>query len=166
MWPSTAKTSIVAELLNRRLLVFDSFEGLPKNEELHDESILGHSIDGWFEGGEFHGTLDEVRQNVTEYGGIDASEFIPGWFDDTMPGLDRDLCAVYLDVDLASSTKTCLRALYPRIVPGGILYSQDGDFPRVIEVFSSDEFWESEVGCERLTIEGLGTSKILKIVKT
>jgi O-methyltransferase len=162
---STAKTSIIAMLLNRKMLVFDSFQGLPENEELHDESILGHSIEGWFETGKFHGTLDEVRRNVGEYGEIDVCEFIPGWFDDTMPGLDRDLCAVYLDVDLASSTRTCLKFLYPQIVPGGLLYSQDGDFPRVIEVFEDNQFWEQEVGCERPTIEGLGTSKILKIVK-
>lgn len=162
---STSKLSIIAERIGRRLLVFDSFEGLPENVEEHEKSILGHSIEGWFKGKEFCGGLDEVKSNITKYGEIGVCEFIKGWFDDTMPGFTRKLCAVYLDVDLASSTKTCLKYLYPQIVPGGILYSQDGDFPLVIDVFNDDNFWESEVGCKKPAIEGLGKSKMLRIVK-
>ena len=71
----------------------------------------------------------------------------------------------YLDVDLASSTKTCLKYLYPLVIPGGIIYSQDGDFPLVIEVFNDDRFWENEVGCKKPDIEGLGKKKLLKIIK-
>ena len=162
---STSKISIIAERLERKLLVFDSFEGLPENAEKHEKSILGHSIEGWFNGKEFCGSLDEVKSNITKYGEIGVCEFYKGWFDDTMPGFSRKLCAVYLDVDLASSTKTCIKYLYPQIVPGGILYSQDGDFPLVIDVFNDNNFWESEVGCKKPKIEGLGKSKILKIVK-
>jgi len=162
---STAKFSIIANRLERKLLVFDSFEGLPENEEAHDKSILGHSIDGWFKGKEFCGGLEEVKTNISKYGEIGSCEFVKGWFDDTMPGFEGKLCAVYLDVDLASSTKTCLKYLYPKIVPGGLLYSQDGDFPLVIDVFNDDGFWETEVGCKKPPIEGLGKSKILKIVK-
>lgn len=162
---STAKVSIVAKHLGRDLLVFDSFEGLPENEEEHKSSILGHSIDGWFEEGKFKGTLDEVKQNITQFGEIDSCQFIQGWFDDTMPDFKQDLVAIYLDVDLASSTQTCLKFLYPQLVSGGILYSQDGDFPLVIDVFKNEEFWKEEVGCEIPEIIGLGTSKMLKIIK-
>jgi len=70
-----------------------------------------------------------------------------------------------LDVDLASSTRTCLKYLYPQIVLGGILFSEDGDFPLVIEVFNNDEFWQKEVGYKKPYIEGLGKSKLIKIVK-
>lgn len=53
----------------------------------------------------------------------------------------------YLAVDLTSSTWTCLQHLYPKIVPGGVLMSQDGDFPLVIDVFD-DDFWKNVVGYE------------------
>ncbi|HCJ66855.1 MAG TPA: methyltransferase [Elusimicrobia bacterium] len=162
---SAAKFSIGAKLANRQLVVFDSFQGLPENEEPHDKSVLGHSIKDWFKGGIYCGTFDEVLRNIEKYGEIEVCKFIKGWFEDTMPIFSYKICGAYLDVDLASSTKTCLKYLYPLIVPGGVLYSQDGDFPLVIEVFSSDEFWEKEVGCPRPFIEGLGKDKLIKIVK-
>ncbi len=162
---STAKLSLVASMLGRELVVFDSFEGLPPNDEPHDSSLLGHSIRGWFDPGKFAGALEEVRHNVETYGDIRLVRFVKGWFDDTMPGFDEPVAAAYLDVDLASSTRICLRHLYPRIVPGGVLMSQDGDFPLVLDVFRDREFWENEVGEPMPVIEGLGTKKILKIVK-
>ena len=162
---STAKVSIVASMLKRQLVVFDSFEGLPENNEQHDRSILGHSIEGWFDGGKFSGTMDEVKRNVTQYGDISVCRFIRGWFDDTLPGFSEPICAAYIDVDLASSTRTCIKYLYPLIVPGGLLVSQDGDFPLVIDVFRDERFWEEEVGYPKPEIQGLGSHKIIRIVK-
>jgi O-methyltransferase len=162
---STAKISIVAHNLGRPFHVFDSFQGLPANQESHDTSIMGHSIKDWFREGEFCGSLEEVRRNVTEHGEIEPCNFIPGWFEDTMPGFDKQIAAAYIDVDLASSTRTCLKYLYPRLSPGGVLVSQDGDFPLVMAVFDDDSFWRGEVGCEKPTIDGLGRDKILRIVK-
>ena len=78
---------------------------------------------------------------------------------------NKRIAAAYLDVDLASSTKTCLKYLYPILVPGGVIISQDGDFPLVIEVYNDDQFWEEEVGCKKPYIEGLGERKLIKIVK-
>jgi len=162
---STAKFSIGARMVNRQLVAFDSFEGLPENLEPHEKSILGHSIENAFEGGRFCGTLEEVKANVSKYGEPDVCRYIQGWFDETMPDFSEKICAAYVDVDLASSTKTCLKYLYPLLIPGGVLVSQDGDFPLVIEVFDDDEFWENEVGCKKPHIEGLGSRKLLKIVK-
>ena len=88
-----------------------------------------------------------------------------GWFNVTMPQFNKKISAIYLDVDLASSTKVCLKYLYPLLVPGGILVSQDGDFPLVIDVFDDDSFWENEVGCKKPMIEGLGVNKMIKIKK-
>jgi O-methyltransferase len=162
---STAKISLAASILGRDLVVFDSFEGLPENQEPHDSSLLGHSIKGWFDRGNFAGALEEVRHNVETYGDIRPVRFVKGWFDDTMPGFTETICAAYLDVDLAASTRTCLKYLYPRLAPGGLLMSQDGDFPLVVDVFRDREFWEDEVGFPMPVVEGLGTKKILKIVK-
>jgi O-methyltransferase len=162
---STAKLSLAASMLGRDLVVFDSFEGLPPNEEPHDSSLLGHSIKGWFDPGKFAGALDEVRHNVETYGDIGPVRFVKGWFDETMPGFDEPICAAYLDVDLAASTRTCLKYLYPRMASGGVLMSQDGDFPLVVDVFRDRDFWEQEVGEPMPVVEGLGTKKILKIVK-
>lgn len=162
---STAKTSIVAKLLGRTLVVFDSFEGLPENAEEHDRTIDGVSIREWFRPKAFCGSLEEVRANVARHGEPDACRFVKGWFEDTLPGFSVPVCAGYLDVDLAASTRTCLQYLYPRLSPGGVLVSQDGDFPLVLEVFEDERFWRESVGCERPVIDGLRRSKMISVRK-
>ncbi|HRQ22901.1 MAG TPA: TylF/MycF/NovP-related O-methyltransferase [Anaerolineales bacterium] len=162
---STAKFSLVAKYLGLQLFVFDSFEGLPENEEDHNQTIDGKSIKGWFKGKEFSGTKEEVKSNIQKYGEISVCRFVEGWFEDTLPDFSEKILAAYIDVDLASSTRTCLKYIYPKMIPGGILVSQDGDFPLVIEVFDNDEFWLEEVGCEKPEIKGLRKNKILTIVK-
>ena len=151
---STAKFSIAARMANRKLVVFDSFEGLPENNE--DESLSKGSLCG---------TLDEVRMNISRFGELEVCELINGWFDDTMPRFSRPIVGIYLDVDLASSTRTCLKHLYQLLVPGGVLYSQDGHLPLVIDVYNDNEFWQREVGCPRPRIEGLGKEKLIRIMK-
>ena len=162
---SSAKFSIAAKYANRELVLFGSFQGLPDNSEAHEQSILGHSIKDWFKKGKFCGALEEVKQNIEKYGELRVCKFIKGWFEDTMPQFTKKIAAVYVDVDLASSTKTCLKYLYPLIIPGGVLCPQDGDFPLVIQVYDDDVFWEKEVGCKKPYIEGLGTQKLIRITK-
>lgn len=163
---STAKFSLFGKRAGRKLVVFDSFEGLPDNTENHDRSIFGYSIKDWFSGGKFCGSFEEVQYNVSRFGELDVCTFVKGWFEDTMLNFKMSIAAAYLDVDLASSTKTCLKYLWPLIIPGGVLYSQDGDFPLVIAVFEGEDFWNNEVGCQKPHIEGLGAKKLIKIVKT
>ena len=161
---STAKFSIIAKMLGKKIFVFDSFEGLPENREEHSESLQGHSIKGWFEPGNFSGTLSEVKRNIARFGELDVCHFMPGWFDKTMPHFSEPVLAGFIDVDLASSTKTCLQFLYPRLVEGGALCSQDGDFPLVVEVFKDLDFWKNEVGADMPLMKGLG-KKITRIQK-
>lgn len=138
---SSAKFSLFASLLDKKLILFDSFEGLPDNDESHESSVQGYSIKGWFQSGNFMGSLEEVQNNIEKYGKIDVCEFHKGWFCNTMPQFSTPVLAAYLDVDLASSTEDCLKYLYPLLVPGGVIVSQDGDFPLVIDVINSPDKW-------------------------
>lgn len=160
---STAKFSMATELAGKQLLVFDSFQGIPPNLEEHGKNIFGE--DARFPEGAYAGPLEEVKANVAKYGKIDRCRFIQGWFDDTMPDFHEPIAAAYIDVDLASSTKTCLKYLFPLLQPGGSLYSQDGHLPLVIEVFDDDDFWRNEVGCAKPRMIGLGTSKLIRVIK-
>jgi O-methyltransferase len=154
---STAKISIFASLKKRRIHVFDSFKGLPENYENHEKSTEGHSIKNWFNKGNFKGTLEEVQTNISRYGVIDQIQFHEGWFNDTIPSFNEKIALAYLDVDLAESTKTCLKYFYPLLSKGGAIVSQDGDFPLVIQIFQDEEFWRKEIGCEKLPhITGVG----------
>lgn len=154
---STAKISLFAAYKKRKLHVFDSFEGLPPNTEMHEKSTEGHSIKGWFDKGNFAGSLDEVQKNVGKFGDASVVSYHKGWFENAMPLFKEKIALAYLDVDLASSTMTCLKYLFPLIEPGGAIVSQDGDFPLVIDVFKDENFWKNEVGCKEIpVIEGMG----------
>lgn len=156
---SAAKFSVAAKLTGRNLIIFDSFQGLPKNKEYFHDVIL------YFPEESFRASLREVKKNISNFGDIEVCSFVKGWFNDTMPKFNEPIAALYLDVDLASSTKTCLKYLYPLLVPGGVLISQDGHLPLVAEVFNDSNFWEKEVGCHKPKIEGLWQKKLIKIVR-
>jgi O-methyltransferase len=160
---STAKLSLIAKAIGRRLFVFDSFAGLPENDEKHDRSIFGEAID--FGKGRYTGLLEEVRVNVQRFGALDVCEFVAGWFDDTMPHFREPVAVAFIDVDLASSTKTCIQYLYPLLVPGGCLFSHDGHLPLCLDAIRDDDFWTDVVGCRRPPIPGLGDRKLLRIRK-
>lgn len=159
---STAKLSIAAKMAARKLYVFDSFQGIPDNAEDHGRNLFGGTAA--FHKGDYCGTLDEVRANVTRWGEISACEFVPGFFDDSMPGFDRPVVAAFLDVDLASSTRTCLKFLYPLLVPGGSIFSQDGHLPLVVKEIESDALW-AEIGYPRPVLHGAGRQKLVWLQK-
>lgn len=160
---STAKFSIAAKLAGRRLFVFDSFEGLPPNTERQQLTILGDLTD--FSAGQYRAPLEEVQQNVSTHGEGDVCVYVKGWFDQTIPQFSLPVIAAYIDVDLVSSTRTCLKYLYPLLQPGGRLFSQDAHLPLIIQLLGDAEFWENEVGCPKPTIAGLGEKKLIWIQK-
>lgn len=160
---STAKLSIVAERLGRGLVVFDSFCGMPANEEDDGrKNAFGESA--YFAEGSFAGSLPQVKQHVTDLGRIGQCRFVEGWFDDTMPGFREPVACGYLDVDLPSSTMTCLRHLYPLLSPGGFLVSQDAHLPAVVDVVEDSKTWES-IGAGTPRIEYTHYKRLLIIHK-
>lgn len=160
---STSKFSLAVKLIKRELIVFDSFQGIPEHSEAHSCNIYGQPVS--FEKGEYCGSIEEVKKNVEKYGDISVCTFIEGWFKDTLPHFEKPVVAMYVDVDLASSIKICLKYLYPLLVEGGSFYCQDGHLPLVNQVLDDDSFWINEVGCPKPYIGGLGKEKLIKCVK-
>jgi len=158
---SAAKLSHACAMRRRKLVIFDSFEGIPANDEHHDKNIYGGAVQ--FDEGDWAGTLETVQDNIHAFGRLDVCMFSKGWFEDTMPGFDMPIDVAYIDVDLASSTRTCLKYLFPRLRPGGVIYSQDGHLPLVIDVLRDDDFWRRDVGVPPPHMEGVGRRKLVAI---
>jgi len=157
---STAKLSLAAARAGGRLIVFDSFRGLPRNDERHTR------LDGTpvrFFGGAFPGRLPSVKRVVERFGAPSACEFRKGWFEETMPGFDLPIDVLHLDVDLLASTRTCLIHLFPRVRPGGIVFSQDAHLKAIVDLLASERFWREEVGVAPPRIDGLGVRKLVAI---
>jgi O-methyltransferase len=141
---STSKLSIMAKTVGRKLLVFDSFEGLPNIDphEAHDLHVRKGSPRDWT-AGRFSAPLDLVKETVRKYGEPDSCEFYRGWFKDTLSDatLPSRIALAFTDVDLATSARDCLTAIWPRLSPGGVFFSHDIAFVKVLQAFTDPELW-------------------------
>lgn len=146
------------------MVVFDSFAGLPA-ERGQAVSQYHNLLDGGFtvkfRQGQYCAQLEEVRDNVSRYGEGDVVDYIPGFFEDTMPGWRGLVAAVVLDVDLLTSTTTCLRYLWPQLSPGGLLYSQDAHLKEIVDLFTDSAFWRTLGETKPPRFVGLGSCKMV-----
>lgn len=110
-------------ITGRRVLVADSFEGLPKPTAKADEG-LDLSKDKF---PELAVALETVKENFALNGLLsDDVVFLKGWFKDTLPVAPTERIALLrLDGDLYESTMDTLAALYDRVVPGGVVIVDD-----------------------------------------
>jgi len=172
---ATTKLSLVAKIAGRKLHIFDSFQGLPENDEfyniyekrtyVYDPSVQRTKYGYVFSKGQYSASLSQLKKTIHTYGAPEVCVYHKGWFEKTMKQLHTPIAALFLDVDLASSTKTCLRYLYPLLAKGGVLYSHDGHLGRVTDIYKDRSFWRKEIKVKRPIIYGLGTARLLKITK-
>jgi O-methyltransferase len=160
---SAAKFSLVASRVGRRLFVFDSFEGIPPNEEAAELNIYGELRS--FPTGSYAGGLDEVRSTVGRLGDINVCRFVKGWLQDTLPEFKEPVTVAFVDVDLASSTRVAFKFLWPLLAAEGSAFSHDGGLPAVRAVLGDEAFWRDEVGSARPQMQGLGKSRLVHILK-
>ncbi|MDR0966312.1 MAG: TylF/MycF family methyltransferase [Myxococcales bacterium] len=164
---SSAKLSLVVSRLGGTLHLFDSFRGIPHNGEKLTR-LDGSPVE--FFKGAFTGRVPTVTQNLQRFGCPRCCVLHKGLFEETLPafepGAGRFIDLALLDVDLLSSTRTCLTHLFPKLRLGGAIFTQDGHIREVVELLGSARFWIDEVGVvSPPRIEGLGKRKLLKIVR-
>lgn len=158
---STAKLSLATKIAGGRLVVFDTFRGIPENDEQH-ELLDGRAL--VFRRGAFKGRIAAVRKRVEEHGVIELCTFHKGLFEDTLSVFEGPADVVLLDVDLIESTKTCTSFFYPRLRDGGAIFSQDGHLRATVDLYADEAYWAS-LGAGTPAIEGLGTGKMLRVMR-
>ncbi len=157
---STAKLSVAVAAAGGRLLAFDSFRGIPANDEVHRHMDGRPAV---FREGAFRGRRAAVER-VLERWGEPVVKLHKGLFADTLPeAAPARIDVAVLDVDLLASTRTCIRVLYPRLAPGGVLFTQDGHLEAVAALLGDARFWRDEVGVPPPPIDGLGRRKLLAV---
>lgn len=159
---STAKLSLAVREVGGVLHAFDTFRGIPANDEEHT-TLDGRAV--VFREGAFAGTLTSVRRTVERYGAAEVCTFHKGLLADTLSELPNQVDVALLDVDLVASTRTCLEAILPRMHKQSILFSQDGHLQATVDLLSDPTFF-ARLGTPPPTISGLGTSKLLVLHPT
>lgn len=131
---SAANLSLVCRLTGRKLKIFDSFEGLPESQEIDRQ--------GFYETGDYRGSLEDVKKNITKYGAIECCEFVKGWFDETLPSLNTPVLLAFIDVDLELSLETCVRYIWPNLVDQGYIFIDEYVGLDYCAIFWSEEYWK------------------------
>ncbi|MDE0952168.1 MAG: class I SAM-dependent methyltransferase [Halioglobus sp.] len=152
---ATVNLSIAADITGRKLKVYDSFKGLPPPSQ--GDPVAEHSFRNGFKAGVFGGTLEEVSANVRQYGAIEACEFYPGWFEDSLPHHEGDIVLAFWDVDFYSSLHDCLINLWPSVVDGGFVFLDEYRNIPYCAVFYSEKYWDKYFSTVPPGLVGIGT---------
>jgi len=156
---STASLSLVCALTGRKLVVFDSFQGLPEPAEGAHHCPHIAEIHTYARG-DFRGGLEEVKRNVKEYGCLEVCEFIPGYFEETLPefpkGYTEKVVFAFLDVDLRQSLQTCLSSLWGLLHDNCSLYCHEAHHLEIASLFFDKEWWRRHLGSPAPGLIGAG----------
>lgn len=116
----------VAREQGRAIHLFDTFDGIPFQDEIDDHEV-----------GTFSDTaLYEVMQIIPD------ARFHVGIFPDTLPDDLQEIAFCHIDCDQYRSVRDCIDELMPRMVSGGIMMFDDWNHTRgatkaITEAFGS-----------------------------
>jgi macrocin-O-methyltransferase TylF-like protien len=144
---STCALSLICATVGRRLTACDSFGGLPEDGPGAIHRYIHLDSQTTYTPGLFAGSLDEVKRNLSEWGDVSVCDFISGFYSEALNRLRGPVAFAFLDVDLASSMRDCLRHIWPLLIDGGFIYTDDSCDMDVVSLWFDRNFWE-EVGCD------------------
>jgi O-methyltransferase len=144
---SSAKFSIICRMLNYKLHVYDSFQGVEELATKDKEYDFS---------GEYRAAEAAVRSNLRQYGEISECVIHQGWFKDTIAveALELPVRVAYIDCDLAKGTAEVLAGVMPALVEDGGIFSEDFHIRSVREFLYDPETWD-RFGRGRPTIRQL-----------
>jgi O-methyltransferase len=153
---SSAKLSLVAQATGRTLYVCDSYQGLPEPDARDREHAMVSGKRKTYAAGEYRGTRDEVEGNVAAWGAPAACRFVEGFFSDSLPALDVRPAMAFMDVDLISSARDCLRHLWPRMLNGARYYTHEAGVATFLEGILDGRWWHETLGACAPPLIGAG----------
>ena len=120
-------------LPERRLYLFDSFRGFE----------AGAGAGEAFQAAHRNTAVEKVLAIMPHPESVIVK---PGFFPESLGGLEERFCLVSLDVDFYQATLEGLRYFWPRLEPGGYLMLHDWGSPRLPGVRRALEDFEGELG--------------------
>jgi predicted O-methyltransferase YrrM len=124
-------TVLMARMLQARgvrktIYALDSYAGF--EPEIEDEIKRGQVVAAGRSAFTIN-SVDYVSRKMQLLGVADMVRIVPGFFQDTLPGIDDRFCLALIDCDLEKSTEYCLTTLWPKIVDGGYVVVDDYQNP-------------------------------------
>lgn len=106
--------------INKKIHLFDSFEGLPSPDETHDKG---------YRKGQFKSNFENLKLLIKSLDLTDIVFLHKGWFKDTIPKFiensNSNVSLFHVDCDLYNSTMDCFPLVYPLVTKGGVVVLDD-----------------------------------------
>lgn len=119
---------IIMNEFDRRVFLFDSFEGIPEytKEDIEFTESYGVSAgDVRKSSGITVCRQEDVEMTMRRYSDIKHVRFIKGWFADTLQKFNQHIAVLRLDCDIYHSYADCFKYLLPLLSDGGYLIIDD-----------------------------------------
>ncbi len=126
-------------LPERKLYLFDSFEGFGEEAQASESFQAAH-----------RNTAAEKVLSIMPF--PERIIVKPGFFSDSLDGLEEQFCLVSLDVDFYQTTLDGLRYFWPRLEKGGYLLLHDWGSPKLPGVRQALAAYERELGQRILSV--------------
>jgi O-methyltransferase len=136
----------------RRLLLFDSFVGLPESTTEIDRSTPLVRDGSWAPGTCRVLSAGELRTAVLSGSGLDDTQLVihEGWYADTVPAreVDTTFALIHVDCDLYQSTMDALDPMFGsgRVAEGAIVLFDDWNCNRASPRYGERRAWMELVG--------------------
>lgn len=107
--------------INKKVHLFDSFEGLPDPDEIHDKG---------YKKGQFLSNYEDLQSTIESLGLTDIVKLHKGWFSETIPAYlsqynPEAVSLFHIDCDLYTSTMDCFPSIFPLMVNDSIVVLDD-----------------------------------------
>lgn len=120
-------------LPERTLYLFDSFEGFAEEARASESFQAAHC----------NTAIDKVLAIMPHPERVTVK---PGFFPESLDGMEEQFCLVSLDVDFAKTTLDGLHYFWPRLSPGGYLMLHDWGNPKLPGVAEALQLFEQTLG--------------------
>ena len=143
---SSATISLICKIIGRELIIYDSFEGLPKNADGKKANYLHLGLREEYRRGMYRGNLATVKENIAKFGDIRVCKFRKGLFEKTLPSHKEKIEFIFLDVDLPNSTKVCIKYLWKKLQTNSYIFTDDSCDMENVRIWFDNKWWNKLFG--------------------
>ena len=146
---SSISLSIFTKIVDRKLIIYDSFEGLPSDNDKIENRIYPYlGLTGKYKKGMYSGSLETVKNNIKFYGELDYCIFRKGYFEESLKHHNENIDFLFLDVDLVESTSDCIKFLWNYLKDDSYVYTDDACDIDVVKFWFDKDWWKKNLNCE------------------
>ena len=146
---SSVALSIFARITGRKLIIYDSFEGLPEDmDDIGNRNYPHLKLTGQYKSGMYRATKEQVIKNLKYFGEYEFCELREGFFNESLQKHKEKIDFLFLDVDLVKSTYECIKYLWKYIIDNRYIFSDDACDIDVVSIWFDDKWWLENMRCK------------------